>query len=1646
MGKNIEYLEYGIAYDTSGNHNGIVPISYSGTENLPPITPNNFSGFNGDRYINLKVLSNISNAEIFLNGSDIHKSTPSEITQKLSDILTRRSVEITLQKQGYVSNEKYILSVIKNSDYFNGSNKTSGLQLGEQTIYSDTDPYMIVVRYFVNNVEQENSNFENIDSISFKLVAKSIDTKEDTFTDTNHTLVIVADVDSAVTIIKNPNSSNTSKIGLTKGINTISAVTGDVIRIVSSDLSNYRISNIDGTIKDGTKFKSIKANDTDSVATSITISADYNLTVLTKKVDTKPIDIPKIELNNTNVDRKYNINSKAGIPIGLTKSDNVSMVTTYINNTSYVFDNLGNDTNTTIVLPAKAFNKIGKYQINIVPSNSKGDGVITTITYNVVDDIYVGVPDIRTIKYPAEIVAPDYVGTDVDFEISYDSVNTDYVQLHIGSGRDFFRLNAKGKQILNFKKLLDLTTTENGSYSETNDLINLTLKLVPYNISGKDPVVGKTEIFTIQFDKGKLTIPRTTALNRILEAFEAQFNSIDEITPDDSSKYLTHLLHLGDGNNKVITTWTGSNDTLIVKLYEPLDTSIQPNQQVWISKVQSNPIIDTVTLVGVTEEFCPPLKGPNFSLNNSAGIGYKIFDELLASGSTTSTDLINKYTQQNGIDTVKLNIQYISGSEFVFSNFVNFGSAEERVNNFFYKMELIENYQNKHTSLTTSTNPLYTAWTSSISVSNEANKNLETINQIKRGFDGFEKFLYYDVSSSLAYPKDINNDTLPTTNISVISWYNNLVNISSEYDYNNKNYLPRNLPEFITENTDNADFITFLNMVGQHFDTLWAYINSVSNNKIVENKQIKGIANDMVYHMLKSFGWDGRKAYDSQFLWEYVFGTNKDGSLKYSMPLKDANDEVWRRILNNLPYLLKHKGTARAMKAIMACYGVPQSMLTIMEFGGPQNPTEGAVTKFTYDDRTAAISLDESSSIQIPWHVVDSTSQYPTSIELAFKPSEVTSKATLISGSEFTLDLIKTTGSFGTIELNFGGDVSTSTYFETTGPYYPYVNITYAWGPDLVTSSLDFPISTDYYSHLLINRTDIGSGKSQFDVYLNTSNGTRILTEVSLSITGSTSQWETGTDILIGGYGFIGELDEFRLWNTPLQVSKFNNHTLHPNAINGNHISASSDDLIFRLDFEYPKDVVSNPNIKNVSISTEYGEDYAYAHNFYISSSYPYQYQPYDRTVTADVPSVGFGYGNKIRFEDQKLTSELSYKVRATDKAFDRAPVDSNRLGLFFSPTKELNMDILKAFGDFNIDNYIGDPGDEYKDNYSELEKLRIYYFKRLNRNIYEYIRLIKYIDKSLFDVLHDLAPARANVSKGLLIEPHFLERSKTLWDKPSGDYKNIEADFEFQQFNELKAESLAQDAFIDETQAIDINVDYNDINALINEIKDYGINVTLPSYDTIIDYEFSGSLMGSLPMWDASIQTPVTSSVQGEVVLGYSEIGFDTDPEFGLYGKNSVSLVTTLDIHGNITKAREIVDKIKKSYVVNVLTQVAGYPTNGALPGEQVVYEDVAVTKYKSYVSMIPFYTASYGVPYAPSAGGTIALITPLNGYFPNHYKYKNNLGEGMKRSYWKGSLQDATTTPDGLDAVQTFTTNPNILKVANTGRGSGEPILEVD
>jgi hypothetical protein len=103
----------------------------------------------------------------------------------------------------------------------------------------------------------------------------------------------------------------------------------------------------------------------------------------------------------------------------------------------------------------------------------------------------------------------------------------------------------------------------------------------------------------------------------------------------------------------------------------------------------------------------------------------------------------------------------------------------------------------------------------------------------------------------------------------------------------------------------------------------------------------------------------------NQDLWSYVLGTNESGTPLTgsnsvngtSLSAKDRTYTIWRRIVNNLPLLLKSKGTKRSVQALLSCYGIPQSMISINEYGGPRLERAPIYEKLNFD-----YALDLSSS------------------------------------------------------------------------------------------------------------------------------------------------------------------------------------------------------------------------------------------------------------------------------------------------------------------------------------------------------------------------------------------------------------------------------------------------------------------------------------------------------------------------------------------------------------------------------------------------------------------------------------------------------------------------------------------------------------
>ncbi|NDB28314.1 hypothetical protein EB151_02055, partial [archaeon] len=1378
-------------------------------------------------------------------------------------------------------------------------------------------------------------------------------------------------------------------------------------------------------------------------------------------------------------------------------------------------------------------NALGRFELVILAGNEavgERDEVRTFIS--LVKEKTYGEPDVTQIIYDRNIIEADLRPLDFNFEFDLQSVNSEGIEVLIGENKitEIYTQNNKGKIYFAAR---DLYNSFKDYFNETPETYFITFGFRPFfnGIGGK--IFGKTEKVSITVKRTKFLIDAGTAVRDISSVFTQLFSGGDTkkdfedriIFEDDKHLYyqvratadqsfvITNTgmdrLTFSVKDGKVVETQfeidseTGSTrkkkgyldyGSLVVKLLEPLPGDIDLNTQVWISKQIIPTIVESIVITDEDDDKCLPLR-PNFGTDIINETGLQYFDEIISSGSITSTQLVNKYISQSAFNLEDLQIDYTSGSNvgteyfLNFENFVNFGGALTRIENFQYKIGTIEDWQNKINTTLYSASLLST---SSNSLLTSASYN-EKIQIVKNGFDGFEKKMYEDFSITSSLNPFFTSQSI----------------YAEIYDRENKNYLVRHIPQYIQESSDNFEYITFLEMIGQHFDILWSYINGINRIKKVENKAVDGITDKLVYELLESFGWDPKNPFEGKQLWNYAFGLNDDNStltntnsigntVSTSYTPDAARKQVWRRILNNLPYLLKHKGTRKSINAILSCYGVPSSLLTIIEFGGPGN-TPSETSKFTYEDRSAFLNVSGSDYLSLPW--INGT---PDAVQLRFKTSNKVESEILrgVSGSNYWKVSIEPTGSslFGNVNFELVNDRI-------------YVDILDLDVTSSYTSSVsinNIPLYDGEFKFLTVQKTsNVESGLS-YDTYtidLRESVNDRIKLSKSASLTlqvsssnalvdtnvyYSGSAWDSNSTLFINGSGsngLNGSIDEFRLWNVALSSSVLTSHTLNPDVIFGNHISSSTDDLLFRLDFEYPKNLYLTASIKNVAPITEsyWGGVTASINSSYsASNSYPYQYESYERFVTAEVPQIGFVGKDKVRLEDIELVGQLSYKQRATKKAFDRASIDSNRLGLFFSPVKELNLDILRSLGAINIGDYIGDWDDEYgKDSYPNLVELRNYYFQRTNLNFDEYIRLVKSVDKSLFDMLEQVIPARANVSKGVLIEPSLLDRSKIKINKPVGQniYHSASFNLTTNQHISLEVPYYTGSLDIESQTLVEGTTPFYSSSYSIDDLVNIdSMHLYYTASDSIVNDEMIsgditynvGSTMGGIEIIiDAGLQNP---TILGEYDLenSYQQVGNEADSPFnlgfGLFGENGALDRTYFRNDGTLVLTQRY-----NAYIITV--KYGRYvpkrvPANGLssslyntekLGANDKIEVELIYRYEKKLVLISPFDEKAGGAFRSPTAHsfytdivsalgvypygkGIVTEIKVFDGYTSGHYRNTKDTTRGLDNSFYEGSKQTSLTTIDGTSPVEVFVTNPNRLRVAASGRGSGEPILEVD
>ena len=685
-------------------------------------------------------------------------------------------------------------------------------------------------------------------------------------------------------------------------------------------------------------------------------------------------------------------------------------------------------------------------------------------------------------------------------------------------------------------------------------------------------------------------------------------------------------------------------------------------------------------------------------------------------------------------------------------------------------------------------------------------------------------------------------ELLDVKNTKALNWRKAAAASASAFDSQNNNLLRKTVPQYLSDRgqSDNATYLRFLDLVGQSHDVSWTYtkyftdLNNRLHNTNYENKQ--GMSDDLVYHVGKSYGIDLLTGDPNQELWEYKLGKTENGFSIQSSPTasirtmtaQQRTAETWKRIVNNLPLLLKSKGTMTGVRSLINCYGIPEDVLPIKEYGSSKKSEQTVLYKepnFKY-----CLNFNQAQAVDTFWGPHHKTSGWVTSSNVTPNAVEVRIWPEPTVG-EHTQSVWQVNNEMG-ITLHRSHSTAIHEGREEGFTKFGHFSL-------ILSSSLGYVSASTGKARIFESNNNKQSGHGWWTVLLNRhanknshplgsyhtgSNFKYELTALrgdydgidqsvscSFTVTGSESYYsssinkswsgslEDGKRAYLGGFvtssitsayvnhqqhgafgiPFSGSMQELRYYATPLSQSALIDHTLATEVYSSNGPTDSYNNLVLRLRLSdksnhYSGSAAKETSSKSImSVHPDQRSKYTYwdsSQEFSVSGStinYP-DSTPYDFTeeyYLINTPELGPNSytSNKIRTEENKLLRHLSAEGRAEKPSSDKYALDSNNLGIYFSPTDQINKDIFDHIGRAPLDNFIGDPKQAYESEYIDLSGFNNTYWKKYSKdtNQMTYLNELKLYDMSLFTMLKRLIPARVNADLGVVIEPHFIERSK---------------------------------------------------------------------------------------------------------------------------------------------------------------------------------------------------------------------------------------------------------------------------------------------
>lgn len=440
------------------------------------------------------------------------------------------------------------------------------------------------------------------------------------------------------------------------------------------------------------------------------------------------------------------------------------------------------------------------------------------------------------------------------------------------------------------------------------------------------------------------------------------------------------------------------NAYLIIKLYDPLPTEYDVYSQFWVVQKAADSVQFEVSIEVQADNVVEVnrLRGPNYKVainqKQNQTTPYYNYTSLFSTSVTSSYQQLQSWFDDKAIS---INVDYSDFSNYIhFSSaterLLNFQYKVGLIEAYQSDIAASNAVTNTPPSIIAATNASLQQKIDDIITRFDGYEYylyFESASTAWPKQNNIKPYQLYSTTSSVVL------DWLGGTEVAPSTGKLSMLYSSSLYDNLNKDNIQYSMPAYIKEDGNNQPYTTFLNMIGQHFDNIWIYYKDVSNRYSAENNPNVGISMDVVADALRGFGiqlytnsnisdniyysmlglndvgstlpltssqyaqlslsnsnltplpgneWLSASIYlppfSSENLNEYVTtfltpSTGVTASFDIISPMQ-LEKEYYKRLYHNLAYLLKTRGTQRGVKALIACYGIPNSILTVNEFGG----------------------------------------------------------------------------------------------------------------------------------------------------------------------------------------------------------------------------------------------------------------------------------------------------------------------------------------------------------------------------------------------------------------------------------------------------------------------------------------------------------------------------------------------------------------------------------------------------------------------------------------------------------------------------------------------------------------------------------------